>query len=209
MDNGTLFYICGGALAASAVVASVLGLKVKGFPGRMAPLVFAWFALLVGCAGAFSVLHAEDEEHHAEAAGSAAESVKLEAEEHEEAEVEAAEEAAGKGSTGGEKPAQGEQSSAAEGPGGTLQLAASPTDIAFDKTSLSSKPGEVTIDFDNPSAIEHDVAIERDGEEIAASDRVTDAATSVSAELEAGSYAFLCTVPGHAEAGMEGTLTVR
>ncbi len=208
MDNGTLFYIFGGALAASAVVASVLGLKVKGFPGRMAPLVFVWFALLVGCAGAFSVLHAEDEEHHAEAAGSAAENAKIEAEEDEEVEAEAVEDVAGKGSTGGE-PAHGEQSSTAEGPGGTLQLAASPTEIAFDKTSLSSKPGTVTIDFDNPSPIEHDVAIERDGEEIAASERVTDAATSVSTELAAGSYTFLCTVPGHAEAGMQGTLTVR
>ena len=33
--------------------------------------------------------------------------------------------------------------------------------------------------------------------------------TSVSAELAPGAYTFFCTVPGHAEAGMEGTLTVK
>jgi uncharacterized cupredoxin-like copper-binding protein len=30
----------------------------------------------------------------------------------------------------------------------------------------------------------------------------------VSANLQPGEYKFLCTVPGHAEGGMEGTLTV-
>ncbi len=33
--------------------------------------------------------------------------------------------------------------------------------------------------------------------------------TSVSAELAPGTYTFYCTVPGHREAGMEGTLTVK
>jgi plastocyanin len=91
----------------------------------------------------------------------------------------------------------------------TVQLAADPAQIAFDTTSLSSKPGKVTIEFDNPSAIEHDVAIEKDGEELAKSALVTEGKTSVTADLEPGDYTFLCTVPGHAEAGMEGTLTVK
>jgi len=68
MSNGDLFYVCGIALAVSAVLASFAGLRFKGFPGRLAPLVFAWFALLVGGATTFSVLHAQDVEHHEEPA---------------------------------------------------------------------------------------------------------------------------------------------
>lgn len=208
MENGTLFYICGGALAASAVLVTILGLKVKGFPGRLAPLVFLWFAILVGSATTFAVLHAQDEEHE-KAAEFAKANAEIEGEEAEDVDAGHGS-AASEGSEGGKAPAGGKASrGGAEGPGGTLQLAASPTTIAFDKTSLTSKPGEVTIDFDNPSAIEHDVAIEQGGKEIAVSDTITESETSVSADLAPGSYTFLCTVPGHAEAGMEGTLTVR
>ena len=64
-------------------------------------------------------------------------------------------------------------------------------------------------DIDNPAALEHNVAIEKDGEEIAVSELIKESKTSVSAELAPGTYTFLCTVPGHAEAGMEGTLVVK
>jgi hypothetical protein len=67
MDNQTLFYTCGIVLAVSAVVFTFVALKVEKFPGRAAPIVFIWFAVLVGGATTFSVLHAQDEEHHKEA----------------------------------------------------------------------------------------------------------------------------------------------
>jgi plastocyanin len=104
--------------------------------------------------------------------------------------------------------AGGQEKAPVSGPGGTLQLAASPTEIAFDKKELSSAPGEVTIDFSNPAPLEHDVAIEKDGKEIAGSELIAEGKTSVTADLAPGTYTFLCTVPGHAEAGMTGTLTV-
>ena len=62
MSNQTLFFICGIALAVSAVVTSLIGLKVKDFPGKAFPLVILWFAILIGGAATFSVLHAKDEE---------------------------------------------------------------------------------------------------------------------------------------------------
>jgi Na+/H+ antiporter NhaC len=68
MDNETLFYTCGIVLAVSAVAFTFLGLKAEKFPGRAAPLVVIWFAVLVGGATTFSVLHAKDEEKHEEAA---------------------------------------------------------------------------------------------------------------------------------------------
>lgn len=198
MTNETLFYICGIALAVSAVLISIVGLKVKSFPGKAFPLVILWFAILVGGATTFAVLHAQDEEK-AKAAEDTQASKEYEAEGNDEAAAKA--------------PAKSPEKAEAEpatGPGGTLQLAASESDLAYDTTSLSSKPGKVTIDFTNPSTLEHDVAIEGSGgEEIAKSDLIAKSKTSVSAELAPGTYTFFCTVPGHREAGMEGTLTVK
>jgi hypothetical protein len=68
MDNEVLFYVCGIVLAVSAVIFTFVALKFEKFPGRVAPLVFIWFAVLVGAATTFSVLHAKDEEKHEEAA---------------------------------------------------------------------------------------------------------------------------------------------
>jgi plastocyanin len=196
MSNGDLFYICGIGLAVSAVVISFLGLRVKSFPGKAAPLVALWFVVLVGASATFSVLHAQDEE-----AAKAAE--------FESANEEIIEEEASPVEAEGEEAPAPEPEPAGEGPGGTLRLAASPSDLAFDTTSLTSEPGKVTIDLDNPAALEHNVAIEQEGKEIATSETITEGKTSVSADLAPGTYTFLCTVPGHAEAGMEGKLTVK
>jgi plastocyanin len=199
MSNETLFFICGIALAVSAVLFSVVGLKAKDFPGRAFPLVVLWFAILVGGATTFAVLHAKDEQ---EAKASELEQA------GKEFEAEGNDNAAGEAPAGGKEKPAGEE--AAKGPGGTLQLMADPAELAYDATSLSSKPGKVTIDFTNPSALEHDVAIEGpEGKEIAASQLIGEGKTSVSTDLAPGNYTFYCTVPGHREAGMEGQLTVK
>lgn len=198
MSNETLFYVCGIALPVSAVLISIVGLKAKDFPGKAFPVVILWFAILVGGATTFAVLHAKDEEHD-----KAAEFQKA----GKEFEAEGSDNAAGAAAPvkGGEKP----KAEVAKGPGGTIPLAADESALAYDTTSLTSKPGKVTIDFTNPSALEHDVAIEGNGEEIAGSELIAKSKTSVSAELAPGTYTFYCTVPGHREAGMEGTLTVK
>jgi plastocyanin len=222
MDNELLFYVFGIAAAVSAVVVSLVGLKVKSFPGRALPLVVLWFAFLVVGATTFSVLHAQDEEEHkahelkhankvfeAEGHEEPGSHEAAEAEESGEAEAEAGAEESGKAEAG-EASKEAGGGGKVKGLGGTMQLSADPVEIAYDKTELTSAPGKATIDFDNPAAIEHDVAIEAEGgEELAASPTVTEARTSVSAELAAGTYTFFCSVPGHREAGMEGTLTVK
>jgi plastocyanin len=190
MSNETLFYVCGCVLAVSAVTVSFLGLKLKDFPGRALPIVILWFALFVGGATTFAVLLAQDEE--------AAEATELE---HGGEEIEGAEHDEPKAVEEAEKEA-------GTGTSTTLKLAADTTALAFDTTELAAKPGEVTIDFDNPSAIPHNVVIEEDGKELAGFEPISEGTEAVSADLEAGTYTFLCTVPGHAQAGMEGTLTV-
>jgi mono/diheme cytochrome c family protein len=57
----TLFFICGGILAASAVVVSLFGLKNDDFPGKWMPLIVVWFAVFAVGAGTFAVLHGKDE----------------------------------------------------------------------------------------------------------------------------------------------------
>jgi plastocyanin len=197
MDTETAFFILGPLLAVSAVVVSFVGLRSTGFPGRSATTVVAVFAILVGATTTFAVLHAKDEE---KAKASEVERAGEEFTEEEKSPVEA-----GKGEAHG--PAKPEAT--AKGSGGTLKLAASPTQLAFDKATLAGDSGKVTIDFDNPSALEHNVAIQLNGKQIAISETIGKGKTSVSADLAPDTYTFLCTVPGHAEAGMEGTLTVK
>lgn len=97
------------------------------------------------------------------------------------------------------------------GSASTLKFEADPNGaLAYTTTSATAKAGKVTIDFDNPQSLTHDVAIESaDGEEVGATDLIADASDSTTVELEPGTYTFYCSVPGHREAGMEGTLTVK
>ncbi|MDQ3724306.1 MAG: plastocyanin/azurin family copper-binding protein [Actinomycetota bacterium] len=244
MDSETLFYICGGVLAVSALVLTFAGLKLKNFPGRMLPVIVVWFAAFVVGASTFAVRYSQEHSAHAtehESVGEKLESEKTSGPyeneggalggEREELEEQAEQEAEGSPEEESIGPTEGSQESgkspgdegagSPQGGGGetgsesgagasatTLKLAADEADIAFDKEELSAKAGEVTIDFNNPSAIPHNAVIEKDGEEIAGTPVITESEESVSAELEPGDYTFVCTVPGHEQLGMVGTLTV-
>jgi plastocyanin len=110
------------------------------------------------------------------------------------------------GQTGGGEEAGGNESAG----GGTLEFAAAESGLAYSSDTAEAKAGKVTVSFDNPQPIAHDVAIEdASGKEIANTELVTDGSDTTAADLKPGTYTFFCTVPGHREAGMEGTLTVK
>jgi plastocyanin len=96
------------------------------------------------------------------------------------------------------------------GAGTTLDItAAANGDLAYDQTELTAPSGLISVNFDNPASLEHDVVIEDDGgAEIAKTDLVADGQVTTSAEIQPGTYTYYCSVPGHREGGMEGTLTV-
>ncbi len=97
---------------------------------------------------------------------------------------------------------------AAGGGGGTVEIAADPSALEFTTTEFTTKAGPTTIDFDNPSSTPHDVVLtDSSGTEVGKTDLISQGQDSFTADLKAGTYEFVCDVPGHTET-MKGTITV-
>jgi plastocyanin len=178
----TAFHVVGALLALWALVVSALGVTRPDFPGKGAgqKVVMAISAVLV--AGAIGT-----------AIGTAKDAPK----EH------AATAAATKTGGGGTTQPQGTVK--------TLLLSSDPSgQLKFDKTSLQTSPGNVRITLSNPSPVPHNISLEGPGGVSAQGPTVPNGGSSqVSATLKAGTYTFYCSVPGHRQAGMQGTLTVK
>ena len=71
-------------------------------------------------------------------------------------------------------------SSAADGH--VVEIDVADSGLAYVKTSATASAGPVVIRSMNPQSLGHD--------------------------MKAGTYTFFCSVPGHEDAGMKGTLTV-
>jgi uncharacterized cupredoxin-like copper-binding protein len=94
-------------------------------------------------------------------------------------------------------------------PAGAIPVAANPTgSLMFTTKTLHAKAGKDTFVFTNNSPVGHNFTILQHGKVIGATPTFTDGVRLLTVTLAAGTYTFECTVPGHAEAGMEGTLTV-
>jgi plastocyanin len=194
--NGTLFYIFGITLVVSALVVSLVGLRIETFPptrGALAGVVI-YFAVLVGATTTFAVLHAADDQHARQAA-----------------EAQAATPAGGAATTAPSSTTTSTASTTSAPAATALKLSAPSSGTpAYNTDKLSAKTGQVTIDFSNPSPVQHDVAIAQGSKIIAQSDLISGGSTSVSTSLvKPGKYLYYCTVPGHRQAGMQGTLTVK
>ena len=126
----------------------------------------------------------------------------------------------------GEDDSGGEAEDTGSGGGGgaTVSVEADPGgELAYVQKSLSASAGESTFEFDNPSSTEHDFCVEADGETAASGEPIlvyhtsnascteviTGETTTLTEDLDAGEYTFYCSVSGHRDAGMEGTLTVK
>ncbi|HEU5063352.1 MAG TPA: plastocyanin/azurin family copper-binding protein [Solirubrobacterales bacterium] len=107
---------------------------------------------------------------------------------------------------GGEKEAEG----GSEGSGAAFDVEADPSGgLAYTTEEATTSPGNVTVNFTNSSPVPHDVRIEdAGGEDIGGTEVISESTESTKVDLKPGEYTFFCSVPGHRQGGMEGTLTV-
>jgi plastocyanin len=115
------------------------------------------------------------------------------------------------GTTGGGTTSESSGTTGGESSGGaTLPIAAAESGLAYSSDSATTEAGTVTVDFDNPQPLQHDVAFEDSGgNEVGGTELITEGEATTTVDFKPGSYTFFCTVPGHREAGMEGTLVVK
>jgi plastocyanin len=126
---------------------------------------------------------------------------------------EAGEKAEEVGEEGKEKAEEAKQEAegGSAGSATSLDVEADPSgNLAFTEDKATAKAGEVTVNFTNSSPVPHDVRIEDDsGKELGGTETISEGSESAEVDLKPGTYTFFCSVPGHREAGMEGTVTVK
>jgi plastocyanin len=92
-------------------------------------------------------------------------------------------------------------------------LVAIPTDpsgqLAYQYKAATATSGKVRIESKNASSTPHDIAIQGSGVNAKGAIVSGGGVSKISVTLKPGRYTFFCTVPGHRQAGMVGTLTVK
>lgn len=92
--------------------------------------------------------------------------------------------------------------------GGATTVAVTGTDaLAFEPETLTATAGTITVELTAEEEVQHTFVVEEAGDTEVAAAAAGETATGT-IDLEAGSYTFYCSVPGHRDAGMEGELTV-
>lgn len=101
------------------------------------------------------------------------------------------------------------------GAGGGAALTVELGDLYFKPNTLTAKPGQaLQITLDNRGALEHNfVLYDADGKTVLFEKDAIQPGQKVNVSFKApekpGTYPYVCTVPGHKEGGMVGTLTVQ
>lgn len=109
--------------------------------------------------------------------------------------------------SGGGGETEGDTGEGDTGGGSATAVEVSAVDIGFEPTALTIAPDtDVTITLVNNGMLQHDLVIE---DTDYATEMLDGGGTGeIVVNLPEGEYIYFCSVPGHREAGMEGTLTV-
>jgi len=173
-------------MVVGALVLSAIGLTREGFPPSrtVARAIIAGTALLV-LAGATTLLIVTDKEHPRE---EAAEKAELAAERSQ-----------------GENP-----EGAVQGEGGGKTVRAIEDEFSIKLAGGNSlKPDKYRFTVVNEGKIDHDLKIQGRGFEEKTALIGSGEEAALEADLKPGKYRFYCTVPGHAQSGMDIDVSVK
>jgi mono/diheme cytochrome c family protein len=93
---------------------------------------------------------------------------------------------------------------------GVLDIPADPNgQLLYVFKNAEAEPGPLTLNSRNPSSVPHNIAVSGGGIDEKGPVVQGGGVSTVKVDVKRGKYEFLCTVPGHAEGGMRGTLTVK
>lgn len=82
-------------------------------------------------------------------------------------------------------------------------------DLAFSSVPQEVTAGQVGVVLTNEGGLEHDVTFEGVADDAAIAYAAAGETARGTVELQPGAYTYYCSIPGHRQAGMEGTLTAR
>jgi plastocyanin len=210
----TAFHAVGIALAVWALVVTALGVTREDFPGKGngQKIVMAISAILVVGAIGTAIATSKSGPKGGEVAGKANKA----GGEGTGQPAQGGGVAPGTGANAGQQPGgNAGQKPGAAAPAGktvkTLLLSADPSgQLRFDKNALQAPAGGVRITMNNPSPVQHNIALEGPGGVKLQGPTIGKGGSSqVQGQLKAGTYTYFCSVPGHRQAGMQGTLTVK
>jgi uncharacterized cupredoxin-like copper-binding protein len=182
----TAYYVLGIAMVVLAVVLSATGLTRESFPpsqGAARGIILGTLVLVL--TGAVVLITTSHKEHPRE---EAAEKAKLAAEREKES-----------GPAG-----------AAQGKSGGKTVRATEKEFSIKlQDGDTLKPGSYTFEVVNSGKVEHDLEIDGNGVKEKTPLIGPGKEATLEADLKPAKYRFFCTVPGHAQAGMDIDVTVR
>jgi iron uptake system component EfeO len=104
-------------------------------------------------------------------------------------------------------PGSGTSAGGADASGKVVNVTAS--EFKFDPSTVSLAAGKVTFHVRNGGAAEHEFEVLKGDQRVGEIEGlVPGLEKDLTVELAAGSYSFVCRLPGHEEQGMKGTITV-
>ena len=90
-----------------------------------------------------------------------------------------------------------------------LKIDADPTGaLAFTAINAIATGGALELTMDNPASVQHNIAVKGAGLDEKGPVVGKGGTSNVAVTLKPGKYTFYCSVPGHEDGGMKGSLTV-